>query len=144
MSIFSKIGNVFKKAAPKILGVVGGAVGTVIAPGVGTKVGGSLGSAIGGVIQNSGKKPPTGIVSPVVVSTVPAAPVGSSNPLGLGVPRSVKTGEIIPRQMGGSDIPPSATVKPALFDNVNNTGLNPIWLLVALVGLLYFGRFKLR
>ncbi len=139
MSIFSKIGDVFKKAAPKVLGVVGGAVGTIVAPGVGTAIGGALGSAVGGAI--AGKKPSTGMPSPVVISSVPAMPTGVGGTLGLSLPRTIGGG-IISKGASGSDIPPTATVKPAVFDNVTNTGLNPLWLLAALVAFLWFGRFR--
>lgn len=52
-SIFGDIGRFLAKAAPAVLGVIGGAVGTVILPGVGTAIGSSLGSIGGKAISGA-------------------------------------------------------------------------------------------
>lgn len=78
-NIFEDIGNFFTEAAPAVLGVVGGAVGTILVPGVGTALGTALGTAAGGGIKKAVKGSGSGSAS-VSVSVSTGRPVNDVAP----------------------------------------------------------------
>jgi hypothetical protein len=101
---FGSIGKALKGAAPVLgqiaqtaLPIVGGAVGTLVAPGIGTAIGSALGGAAGNLVGQATQRPAAPApqaVRPAVVRSVVPRSFGPAAPLPLAAPAPAAAGGV--------------------------------------------------